>query len=269
MNKNDGMNYAPVGKPQPVVQAGEFVFAAAALDHGHIYGMCNGLIEAGATLKWVYDPDPAKVDTFVQQYPQVKVADSLDVILADDDVRLVAGAAIPSERCALGLKAMTAGKDYFTDKAPLTTLEQLADAKAMVEKTGKKYAVYYSERLHVESAVFAGQLVQQGAIGRVVQTLGMGPHREGLAARTGSTIVAISAASCATSAATRSSSFCFIPATATPPWSPARCATLTTRSIPHSKILATPCSKEKTAPAAISAVTGSLLTGSPPGAMVA
>lgn len=76
MNKNDGMNYAPVGKPQPVVQASEFVFAAAALDHGHIYGMCNGLIEAGATLKWVYDPDPAKVDTFVQQYPQVKVADS-------------------------------------------------------------------------------------------------------------------------------------------------------------------------------------------------
>lgn len=70
MNKNDGMNYAPVGKPQPVVREGEFVFAAAALDHGHIYGMSNGLIEAGATLKWVYDPDPAKVDKFIQQYPQ-------------------------------------------------------------------------------------------------------------------------------------------------------------------------------------------------------
>ena len=27
MNKNDGMNYAPVGKPQPVVREGEFVFA--------------------------------------------------------------------------------------------------------------------------------------------------------------------------------------------------------------------------------------------------
>jgi predicted dehydrogenase len=168
MNKKDGMNYAPVGKPQPVVRQGEFVFAAAALDHGHIYGMCNGLIEAGATLKWVYDPDPAKVDKFVQQYPQVLVADSLDEILNDSEVHLVAGAAIPSERCALGLKTMAAGKDYFTDKAPLTTLEQLADAKAMVEKTGKKYAVYYSERLHVESAVFAGQLVQQGAIGRVI-----------------------------------------------------------------------------------------------------
>lgn len=179
MSIKDGMNYAPKGKPQPVVQPGDFVFAAAALDHGHIYGMCNGLIEAGATLKWVYDPDPQKIEQFVKQYPQAKVAPSLDTILQDESVKLVAGAAIPDERCALGLKVMDAGKDYFTDKAPLTTLEQLAAAKAKVAATGRKYAVYYSERLHVESAVFAGQLVRDGAIGRVIQTLGMGPHREG------------------------------------------------------------------------------------------
>lgn len=179
MSIKDGMNYAPKGKPQPVVQPDDFVFAAAALDHGHIYGMCNGLIEAGATLKWVYDPDPQKIEQFVKQYPQAKIAPSLEAILADPGVKLVAGAAIPDERCALGLKVMDAGKDYFTDKAPLTTLEQLAAAKAKVAETGRKYAVYYSERLHVESAVFAGQLVHDGAIGRVIQTLGMGPHREG------------------------------------------------------------------------------------------
>jgi predicted dehydrogenase len=179
MNKNDGMNYAPTGKPQPVVKPGEFVFAAAALDHGHIYGMCNGLLEAGATLKWVWDADRQKCEAFVHQYPQAKIADSLATILDDDDVQLVAGAAIPVQRCALGLQVMAAGKDYFTDKAPLTTLEQLDDAKAMVAQTGRKYAVYYSERLHVESAVFAGQLVRQGAIGQVMQTLGTGPHREG------------------------------------------------------------------------------------------
>ncbi|MEL4015874.1 Gfo/Idh/MocA family protein [Dryocola clanedunensis] len=179
MNVKDGMNYAPVGKPQPVVQPGDFIFAAAALDHGHIYGMCNGLIEAGATLKWVYDPDPQKVAAFIDKYPQARAASSLDMLLQDSEVRLIAGAAIPAERCALGLKVMDAGKDYFTDKAPLTTLQQLAAAKAKVEQSGKKYAVYYSERLHVESAVFAGQLVKSGAIGRVIQTLGMGPHREG------------------------------------------------------------------------------------------
>ena len=179
MNKHDGMHYAPTGKPQPVVKPGEFIIAAAALDHGHIYGMCNGLTEAGATLKWVHDPDPAKVARFLQQFPQAQVANSLETILNDATVDLVASAAIPSERCPLGLKVMAAGKDYFTDKAPLTTLEQLEDAKAMVAKTGRKYAVYYSERLHVESAVFAGELIRQGAIGRVIQTLGTGPHREG------------------------------------------------------------------------------------------
>jgi predicted dehydrogenase len=72
---------------------------------------------------------------------------------------------------------MDHGKDYFTDKAPFTTLDQLAAARSKVQETGRKYMVYFSERLHVESAVYAGQLIEQGAIGRVVQTLGTGPHR--------------------------------------------------------------------------------------------
>ncbi|MFC4101311.1 Gfo/Idh/MocA family protein [Paenibacillus xanthanilyticus] len=177
MTKSDGMNYAPKGKPNPVVGPGEFTIAAVALDHGHIYGMVNGLIEAGATLKWVYDRIPTRAEAFARTYPQVKIASSEEEILADPQVHLVAGAAITSERCALGLRVMDAGKDYFTDKAPFTTLEQLESARAKVRETGKKYAVYYSERIHVEAAVYAGQLIEQGAIGRVIQVTGFGPHR--------------------------------------------------------------------------------------------
>lgn len=177
MNKQDGMNYAPKGKPSPVVNEGEFVIAAVALDHGHINGMCNGLTEAGATLKWVYDPDETKVKEFCEKFPTAKVAESLEQVLADDEVKLVAAAAVPSERCALGIKVMEAGKDYFTDKTPLITLEQLDAAKDAVKRTGKKYMVYFSERLHVESAVYAGKLIKDGAIGRVLQVIGMGPHR--------------------------------------------------------------------------------------------
>ncbi|GAB2537650.1 Gfo/Idh/MocA family protein [Gracilibacillus alcaliphilus] len=177
MSKQDGMNYAPKGKPNPVVKEGEFIFAAAALDHGHIYGQCNGLVEAGATLKWVYDPDQAKVDAFLEAFPQAKQASSLEEILNDQEVQLVAAAAIPSKRSALGNRVMKAGKDYFTDKTPFTTLEQLEETKKVVAETGQKYMVYYSERLHVESAVFAGQLIEQGAIGRVLQVTGFGPHR--------------------------------------------------------------------------------------------
>jgi predicted dehydrogenase len=174
---SDGMTYAPKGKPAPVVGPGEFTFAAAALDHGHIYGMCNGLSEAGGTLKCVYDPDPKKVEAFVKQFPAVKVARSEAEVLEDGEVRLVAGAAVPARRCALGLRVMDAGKDYFTDKTPMTTLEHVEQAWAAVRRTGRKYMCYFSERLHVESAVFAGQLVQEGAVGRVVQTVGFGPHR--------------------------------------------------------------------------------------------
>jgi len=115
MNKADGMNYAPKGKPSPVVKAGEFCIAAIALDHGHIYGMCNGLTEAGATLKWVYDPDPEKVKRFVEAFPGTRIASCEEEILTDPEVKLVCGAAVTSKRCELGLRVMAAGKDYFTD----------------------------------------------------------------------------------------------------------------------------------------------------------
>lgn len=177
MQVKDGMNYAPEGKPNPVVKEGEFYFAATALNHGHIYGMCNGLIEAGATLKYVYDEDAQRTADFKAKYPQVTIAQSLEQILSDDEIKLVAGAAITCDRAALGLKVMDAGKDYFTDKAPFTTLEQVEAARKKAKETGCKYMCYFSERLHVESAVFAGQLIKQGAIGKVVQVMGMGPHR--------------------------------------------------------------------------------------------
>ena len=178
-NIESGMNYMPESRPAPVVQRNEFMIAAIALDHGHIYGMCKGLIEAGATIKWVYDQDPQKVLDFIKAFPEAKPAESESEILNDPAVRLVCGAAVTSLRCELGLRVMDAGKDYFTDKAPLTSLDQLAAAKEMVQKTGRKYMVYYSERIHVEAAVFAGQLIRQGAIGTPIHVDGFGPHRIG------------------------------------------------------------------------------------------
>ena len=177
------MNYAPVGKPVPVVKPGEFVFAATALEHGHIYGQCQGLTEAGGECRYVFDPDPVKVEKFREKFPSAKPLRSLDEVFEQPDVRLVAAAAIPNERGPLGCRVLDAGRDYFTDKTPFTTLGQLADARATVARTGKKYMVYFSERLHVEASVRAGQLIEQGAIGRIVQVMGIGPHRSNPATR--------------------------------------------------------------------------------------
>ena len=173
----------PVKKPDLVCKPDEFIFADAYLDHGHIYGQCHGLILAGGTLKWVYDPNPDQVAKFLTKHPGTRVARDYDEILADPEVQMVAAAAIPSERAAIGQKAMRAGKHYFTDKTPFTTLEQLEESRAVHAQTGKKYMVYYGERLCSEAGIYAGDLIAQGLIGRVIQVMGMGPHRLGAANR--------------------------------------------------------------------------------------
>lgn len=182
-NMKDGANYAPVGKSEAVVQPGEFHFSVAYLDHGHINGQTNGLIQAGATLKYVYDPDPARLAAFCERYPKAQAAESFQQILDDTDTKLVASAAIPNRRSDIGIQVMQAGKDYFTDKSPFTTLEQLAEVKNVAELTGQKYAVYYAERLHNEAAWQAGELIKQGAIGRVLQVINLAPHRLAKATR--------------------------------------------------------------------------------------
>jgi predicted dehydrogenase len=181
--KADALKYLPARKPGKVVKPGEFVFAAAHLDHAHINGQCSGLIDAGGTLKWVFEPDVKKRDAFLAKFKTAKAARSLDEILADPEVKLVTAAAMTSERGPLGCRIMEGGKDYFTDKAPFTTLEQLAQARSVAARTKRKYMVSYSERLTSESGMFATDLVAAGALGRVVQIIGLGPHRLSKATR--------------------------------------------------------------------------------------
>jgi predicted dehydrogenase len=172
----DGFRHAPEQTPHAVVEPGEFVVSAAFLDHGHIYGQVGGLLAAGATLRSVYDPDPDRVTQFCERFPDVRVAEKYDDILEDPLVHLVAAAAIPDRRCAIGLEAMRAGKHYFTDKSPFTTLAQLESARRECTTTGRKYAVYYAERLHNRPTWAAGEMVRSGVIGDVVQVLLIAPH---------------------------------------------------------------------------------------------
>ncbi|MHC1696367.1 MAG: Gfo/Idh/MocA family protein [Eubacteriales bacterium] len=171
------MDYEIRRQPCPKVEPGEFVFAATALEHPHIHGMTAGLLEAGASLKWVWDKDPRKVDAFLASFPQAMPARCLEEILQDTQVAMVAAADVPNERAGLGITVMNAGKHYFTDKTPLTSLPQLEAVTECCAVTSRRYFCYYSERLHSEAGGFVGQLVREGVIGRVVQVLGMGPHR--------------------------------------------------------------------------------------------
>lgn len=172
-----GYDYVPDGAAQKTIKDGELCFAAAGLDHGHIYAMARGLVNAGAQCKYVWDSDPKKVAAFIEKFPETRAAKSLEEILSDPQIALVANAGIPAKRFATGKAVMEAGKDFFVDKPPFTTFAQLEEARALAAKTGKKYMPYFAERVHNEAAEKAGELIKSGAIGDVVQVLILAPHR--------------------------------------------------------------------------------------------
>lgn len=173
----DGANYAPTSQAEKVVAPGQFKFAAAYLDHGHINGQCNGLRDAGGECKVVFDTDTNRIAKFKEQYPNAKVAGSFEEILQNKEIKLVASAAIPNKRAEIGERVLKAGKDYFTDKSPFTTLSQLDHIKQVVKQTRQKYMVYYAERLHNDAAWQAGELIKQNAIGKVLHVTTLAPHR--------------------------------------------------------------------------------------------
>jgi predicted dehydrogenase len=152
-------------------------FAVIGLDHAHIYAITDAMIRGGGVLTAFYAADPAQVATFRKRYGTVRLARSEAEIMDDKAIKLVAGAPIPDLRAPLGIRAMRAGKDFLSDKPAITTLAQLAEVRTAVKETGRKFAVMYSERLEVPAAVMAGDLIKQGAIGRVVQTINIAPHR--------------------------------------------------------------------------------------------
>jgi predicted dehydrogenase len=175
---SDGMNYAPVARQQQIVcQPGEFKVGVAHLDHGHIYGMAENLKQAGATIAKVYDRHDKRIEYFCKLFPEAEVVGSFAELLEDPSLHMIAAAAVPSLRGAIGVEVMQHGKDYFTDKTPFTNLEQLQTAKQVAADSGRKYMCCYSERVQNEAAEYAVELIQKNVIGDVVQVLGLGPHR--------------------------------------------------------------------------------------------
>lgn len=161
-------------------------FAALGLDHRHIYGMAENMETVGGEfVGWWTKGDPGTLDGFNKRFPDVaeKRFDDYTALLQDDTIDLILVAAIPCDRAALAIDAMKHGKDVMVDKPGCTSVEQLDAIKACVAETGRIWSINFSERFEVASVTRAAELVQAGAIGKVVQTVGMGPHRLNRATR--------------------------------------------------------------------------------------
>lgn len=152
-------------------------FAVCGMSHDHIYGMVGAVQRGGGELVSIWGQEPDKLAVFNKRFPNAKVAKTQEEIIEDPSIQLVLSSQIANERAPLGANVMKHGKDYLSDKPGITTLEQLAEVRKTIVETKRIYAIMYSERLEVKAAVYAGKLVQDGAIGRVIQTINIAPHQ--------------------------------------------------------------------------------------------
>ncbi len=152
-------------------------FSVIGINHNHIYGMTDAIIRGGGELVSLYAKEADLVAAYAKKYPQVKLATSENEILEDKSIQLILSSIIPEQRAGVGIRAMQHGKDYLSDKPGITSLEQLAEVRRIQKQTGRIYSIMYSERFENKATVKAGELVKAGAIGKVIQTIGLGPHR--------------------------------------------------------------------------------------------
>ncbi len=164
---------------QPLVPAmpPRIKFAVIGMNHGHIYGQVEAVTRGGGELVSFFAKEADLAAAFAKRYPDAKQARSEAEILDDKSIQLILSSGIPDERGPLGVRVMKAGKDYMVDKPGLTTLEQLAEVRKVQKETKRIYSIMYSERLENRATVKAGELIKEGIIGKVVQTIGLGPHR--------------------------------------------------------------------------------------------
>ena len=161
----------------------EVRFGVIGLNHGHIYGQTNAMLRSGGKLVSVFAKEEELLSAFTKRYPDAKVARDETEILEDDSIQLVLSAGIPIDRAPLGIRVMQHGKDYMVDKPGIITLKQLAEVRSVQVETQQIYSIMYSERLENRATVKASELVADGAIGQVIQTIGLGPHRIRLSSR--------------------------------------------------------------------------------------
>lgn len=154
------------------------------IDHRHIYTMAQHMLDVGNILVgWCTEGTPDTLSGFVKRFPDVpRVADP-DVLLNDPSIDLILVAGVPDERAGHAIRAMNAGKDVLSDKPGCVDAAQLAHLRNVQAKTGRIWSIDFSERFEVEAVTCAANLVAEGAIGQIVQTVGLGPHRLNRATR--------------------------------------------------------------------------------------
>ena len=151
--------------------------AVIGINNDHIHGQLADMVAVGATCVGFYAEEDDLAAVFAQRYPHIpRVADKAR-LLEDPSIQLILGAGINADRAGVAIEVMRHGKDFMVDKPGVTTLEQLDAVRKVQEETGRIFSIHYSEHVAQNATVKAGELVAAGAIGDIIHTTGLGPHR--------------------------------------------------------------------------------------------
>jgi len=159
------------------------------LEHPHAFGIAFALQGAGADIVSFCSARPdddLMVSGFGELFPTATKRADIHAILANDAVDVVVPVAIPCDRCHDARVALGAGRHVLADKPIAIDQAQLNSLRAATAASGETgesattkpvFGVWFSERFESRATGRAIELVADGAIGDLVEVIGLGPHR--------------------------------------------------------------------------------------------
>lgn len=150
-------------------------FTVVGIEHLHVFELVQGLLDAGAVdVGHAAEPGPLRdlYEGWRTESPQLTTEEAL----TGGDVDLVVLAGVPSERAAHAISALDAERSVLSDKPGVTTLDQLTDVISAEMYGAQRWWVLFSERFGNRSVTEAVARARSGAIGRIVDVVGLGPH---------------------------------------------------------------------------------------------
>jgi len=103
-----------------------------------------------------------------EKYPDVRIARSLDELLAIKEIRLMVIATPNDTHYSLARQCLEAGRDVVVDKPFTTTLEEANELVQFAKKSGRLLTVYQNRRYDGDFQAIL-KLVMDGTLGHIVR----------------------------------------------------------------------------------------------------
>lgn len=157
-------------------------FALAGAEHPHALQITARLLALGCIWKAACDLENAPLAVALPN-PGPRQILPFQAILDAHDIDIVVCGHMPARRAQDALAVMRHSKDALCPKPAILDFEQLARLRTAHKETQRFFTVWFSERLASPSTLRAIELVREGAIGKLVHVIGLGPHQLSAKAR--------------------------------------------------------------------------------------